>query len=139
MVRPGNSSRPEAVAGRKDAEHHGPRKIRAQGKLDAPTGHYVLTPRLRRRLKRPLGVLFPAESLGSKDFLDTLNASRMLITVGGRVTEFAHQLGRTPDVQIVDGVERRRIRVAPDVPYSRLLKARNPAGAITSEAIVAVR
>jgi uncharacterized protein (UPF0218 family) len=84
-------------------------------------------------------VLFPAERLVSKDFLDTLNASRMLITVGDRVTEFAHQLGRTPDVQVVDGVERRRTRVAPDVPYSRQLKARNPAGALTSEAIVAVR
>ena len=36
-------------------------------------------------------------------------------------------------------MERRQAREAPDVPYSRLLKARNPAGSITSEAIVAVR
>ncbi len=99
----------------------------------------MLTPGLRRRLKRPLGVLYSADRLGSKDFLDTLSASRMLITVGDRVTEFAHQLGRTPDVQVVDELERRKARTAPDVPYSRLLKARNPAGSIASGAIVAVR
>jgi hypothetical protein len=63
----------------------------------------------------------------------------MLITVGDRVTEFAHQLGRTPDVQVVDEIERRQNRGAPDVPYSLQLKAKNPAGSITAEAIVAVR
>ena len=138
MVGPRHSARPEAVAGRKDAEHHGPRKVRPQGKLAAPEGRYVLTPAVRRKLKRPLGVLYAGDGLRSKEFLDTLRSS-LLITVGDRVTEFAHRLGRTPDVQVVDEVERRQAREAPDVPYSRLLKARNPAGSITSEAIVAVR
>ena len=99
----------------------------------------MLTPALRRRLKRPLGALYTADRFGSKDFLATLSASHMLITVGDRVTEFAHKLGRTPDVQVVDELERRRARIAPDVPFSRLLKARNPAGSIASEAIIAVR
>lgn len=63
----------------------------------------------------------------------------MIITVGDRVTEFAKQLGRSADVQVVDQVERREVRDAPDAPYSRLIKAKNPAGSITSEAIIAVR
>jgi len=99
----------------------------------------VLTPALRRKLKRPLGVLYPADRLASKDFLDTLSSSHAVITVGDRVTEFAYQLGRTPEVQVVDELERRQTRKAPEVPYSRLLKAKNPAGSITSEAIIAVR
>jgi GTP-dependent dephospho-CoA kinase len=94
---------------------------------------------VRRRLKRPLGVLYVGSGLGSKEFLDILRSSPTVITVGDRVTEFAQQLGRTPDVQVVDKVERRKTRDAPDVPFSRLLKAKNPAGCITSEAIIAVR
>jgi GTP-dependent dephospho-CoA kinase len=99
----------------------------------------VPTPALRRRLKRPLGVLYTGDALRSKEFLDILSSSKMLITVGDRVTDFAHQLGRDPNVQIVDEVERRQNRVAPDVPYTRLIKAWNPAGSITAEAIIAVR
>lgn len=62
----------------------------------------------------------------------------MVVTVGDRVTETMHRLGRTPDVQVVDEVERRTRRTAPNVPYVTLLKARNPAGTITFEAIHAV-
>ncbi len=49
-----------------------------------------------------------------------------------------HELGRTPDVQVVDQVERRVRRSAPDVPYVTLFRAANPAGVITSEAIRAI-
>lgn len=63
----------------------------------------------------------------------------MVITVGDRVTETAQELGRTPDVQVVDGYERRERRTPPDVPYVRLLRASNPAGVITKTAEAAVR
>jgi len=98
-----------------------------------------LTPAVRRRLKRPLGVLYVGPALDSREFLDRIRTSPMLISVGDRVTEFAEEMGRTPDVQVVDEVERRESREAPDVPFSRLMKAKNPAGSITSAAIAAVR
>jgi uncharacterized protein (UPF0218 family) len=61
-----------------------------------------------------------------------------VVSVGDRVTESLQELGRTPDVQIVDEVERRTRRPAPEVPFARLYRARNPAGTITVEAIDAV-
>jgi GTP-dependent dephospho-CoA kinase len=63
----------------------------------------------------------------------------MVISVGDRVTESLQAMGRTPDVQVVDEVERRVKRLAPEAPFVRLFKASNPAGTITMEAIRAVR
>ncbi len=54
------------------------------------------------------------------------------------MTETLQALGRTPDVQVVDEVERRVRRTPPEVPFVRLLRASNPAGTITAEAIVAL-
>jgi hypothetical protein len=59
----------------------------------------------------------------------------MVITVGDRVTETLGKIGRTPDVQVVDGVERRVAREAPGVPYARLVRVKNPAGTLTAGAI----
>lgn len=61
-----------------------------------------------------------------------------MITVGDRVTETMHELGRTPDLQIVDQVERRVRRAAPEMGYVTLIRASNPAGKITREAILAI-
>ena len=54
------------------------------------------------------------------------------------MTESLQELGRTPDVQIIDQVERRTRRPPPEVPFVRLYRATNPAGTITLEAIAAV-
>jgi GTP-dependent dephospho-CoA kinase len=61
------------------------------------------------------------------------------VTVGDRVTETFGKLGRIPDVQLVDGLENRKKRETPDVPYKRQVKVRNPAGTITDEAINGIR
>ena len=98
----------------------------------------VVTPSLRRRLKRPVGRLFPPTQVRGKEFLTILRSSPLVITVGDRVTETIQALGRTPDVQVVDQVERRVRREAPDVPYVRLYKAPNPAGSITFDSVVSV-
>jgi GTP-dependent dephospho-CoA kinase len=74
----------------------------------------------------------------SGPFISLLRASPFVVTVGDRVTETMQELGRTPDVQIIDEVERRVRRQAPDVPYVKLFKASNPAGTITQEAILAI-
>jgi len=61
-----------------------------------------------------------------------------VITVGDRVTETMQELGRTPEVQVVDEVEQRIRRASPEVAYVRLYKAKNPAGVITRASISAI-
>ncbi len=100
---------------------------------------YYLTPSVRRRLKRPLGRLLLAPQLKSGWHLLELTEAKLVITVGDRVTETLHAIGRTPDVQVVDEVERRVKRAAPRVPFAKQLQVRNPAGRITQRAIACIR
>ena len=104
----------------------------------SPT-RYVVTPALRRKLKQPVGTLYRTNQLKRPPFLLALRSSPFVTPVGDRVTETLQALGRTPDVQVVDEVERRVRRTPPEAPYVRLVRASNPAGTITAEAIEAVR
>ena len=99
----------------------------------------TLTPYLRRRLKRPLGKLFTPEQIDSESFRRILRDAARVVTVGDRVTDTMEALGRTPDIQIVDAVEERRVRKAPEVPFKKLIRVKNPAGTLTSRAISAAR
>ncbi|MDA4135599.1 MAG: GTP-dependent dephospho-CoA kinase family protein [Thaumarchaeota archaeon] len=93
---------------------------------------------MRRRLKRPVGILYAPDKLKTKAFLTALRSAPLVISVGDRVTESLQALGRTPDLQVVDGFERRVKRQAPDVPFVRVFAAANPAGTITPEAVHAI-
>jgi uncharacterized protein (UPF0218 family) len=94
---------------------------------------------MRKKLARPLGRVFREEEVESPEFERLVNESPMVVTVGDRVTDTIGALGRTPDVQVVDGVERRKRREPPNVPYSRLVEVENPAGTLTREAIDGMR
>jgi uncharacterized protein (UPF0218 family) len=100
---------------------------------------YELPPKLRSRLARPLGRLFSAKQAKGRAFGKLVSDAPMVITVGDRVTETVFKLGRIPDIQVVDGRERRRKREPPDVPHVRLIEVINPPGALTKEAIQGVR
>src|SRR5271165_2749037 len=139
MVGPHNRTRPEELEGRRDAGDKDARKVRAKGKLKHENTRYVVTPSLRRKLKKPVGKLYRANQLRRPEFLHALRTSPLVISVGDRVTETLQQLGRTPDVHIIDEVERRVRRLAPEVPFVRMLSAPNPAGTITIESIGAIR
>lgn len=100
---------------------------------------YKLPESLRARLAKPLGRFFTAEEVRSQGFERLVKESRMVVTVGDRVTETVGMIGRVPEVQVVDGVERRQVREPPKLPYSRLLRAKNPAGGLTQETMDAVK
>lgn len=100
---------------------------------------YDLPGELRPSLARPLGQVFEGDEVNGADFLALTKDAPMAITVGDKVTETLGSLGRTPEVQVVDGVERRARRELPMVPYARLVKVKNPAGGITEEAIEGMR
>jgi GTP-dependent dephospho-CoA kinase len=96
---------------------------------------FRLPERMRQKLGRPLGQVFRGEEVDSAEFKRLVSESKFVVTVGDRVTDTIGALGRTPDVQVVDGVERRKRREPPMVPFSRLVTVVNPAGTLTSEAI----
>ncbi|MDG6909837.1 MAG: DUF359 domain-containing protein [Nitrososphaerota archaeon] len=90
---------------------------------------------LRPKLAKPLGRVFGAEETAGSEFAAFVQRVPMAITVGDRVTETLGTMGRTPDVQVVDGFERRSRREPPHVPYRRLVRVKNPAGSLTTSAI----
>ncbi len=100
---------------------------------------YRLPEGLRSKLAQPLGQVFSAEEAAGPGFAKIAREAPMVVTVGDRVTDTLGEAGRTPDVQVVDGVERRSRRELPNVPYARLVKVRNPAGTLTNSAITGVR
>ncbi len=102
-------------------------------------GVFRLPEGMRQKLARPLGRVFRGQEVNSLEFESLVSESKMVITVGDRVTDTVGELGRTPDVQVVDGVERRKRREPPKVPYSRLVEVENPAGTLTQEAIDGMR
>lgn len=103
-------------------------------------GDYVLTPSLRRKLKKPLGRLFPTVDVRGDEFLELILRAAFVVTVGDRVTEtFQEATGRSPDVFVVDGMERRSAREVPRIAHGAVHKAKNPAGRITRAAVSAMR
>lgn len=113
-------------------------KARSPGRGSA--GDYVLTPSLRRRLKKPLGRLFPSAEVRGEEFVSLAAGSPFVIAVGDRVTEtFQETTGRSPDVSVVDGKERREVREIPNIAHASTIKTTNPAGRITRAARAAVK
>ncbi len=105
-----------------------------------PSGGYLLTPSLRRKLKKPIGELFTSSEVQGEEFLSLVTSSSLVVTVGDRVTETLQEItGRSPDVFIVDGRERRSVRDLPKLAHASTLRAENPAGGITKAARSAVK
>jgi uncharacterized protein (UPF0218 family) len=103
-------------------------------------GDRVLTPPLRRRLKKPLGRLFLAVDVRGEEFLALVTGAPFTVAVGDRVTETLQETtGRSPDVFVVDGMERRSAREVPRIAHASTVKAKNPAGRITKAALGAMK
>jgi GTP-dependent dephospho-CoA kinase len=96
---------------------------------------YRLPEELRSKLAKPMGRVYSSEEAAGTRFALLARRASMVITVGDRVTETLEQVGRTPDVHVIDGVERRSRRETPKVPFARLVEVKNPAGTLTQSAI----
>lgn len=90
-------------------------------------------------LKRPLGILIE-DSRVSRDTLDhMLKGAVMVISVGDATTERLISLGIVPDIQVVDGRERRYARAEEVRRMHRSeVRCRNPAGTVSRDAIDAI-
>ena len=95
---------------------------------------------LREDLKIPLGDLINDVDVNNKNIQTKINPKSVLITVGDRTTENMLQLGLKPQIQIIDGLEKRNQRIVPtDDAVNTNLSCRNPPGEITKESIQVIQ
>ena len=95
---------------------------------------------LRDQLKNPLGNLVSDNDPNKENIIKKISAESVIITVGDRTTENMLQLGLKPQIQIIDGLEKRNRRVVPtDDAVNTNLSCRNPPGEITEESIQVIQ
>ncbi len=91
---------------------------------------------LRDQLKNPLGNLIKDNDPNKENILKKIYAESIIITVGDKTTENMVQLGLRPQIQIIDGLEKRNQRTVPvDDAINTKLSCKNPPGEITEESI----
>ena len=95
---------------------------------------------LRDQLKNPLGNLIKDNDPNKKNVLKKIYAESIIITVGDRITENMVQLGLRPQIQIIEGLEKRNQRLVPvDDAINTKLSCKNPPGEITEESMQVIQ
>ena len=95
---------------------------------------------LRDQLKNPLGNLVSDNDPNKENIIKKISAESVLITVGDRTTENILQFGLKPQIQIIDGLEKRNQCIVPaDDTVNTKLSCRNPPGEITEESIQVIQ
>ena len=95
---------------------------------------------LRDQLKNPLGNLISDNDPNKENIIKKNSAESIIITVGDRTTENMLQLGLKPQVQIIDGLEKRNQRIVlTDDTVNTNLSCKNPPGEITEESIQVIQ
>ena len=95
---------------------------------------------LRDQLKNPLGNLINDNDPNKENIIKKNSTESIIITVGDRTTENLLQLDIKPQIQIVDGLEKRSKRTVPiDDTVNTNLSCRNPPGEITDESIQVIQ
>ena len=95
---------------------------------------------LRDQLKTPLGNLVSDNDPNKENIIKKISADTILITVGDRTTENILQFGLKPQIQIIDGLEKRNQCIVPaDDTVNTKLSCRNPPGEITEESIQVIQ
>lgn len=100
----------------------------------------TLPPTLYNELKIPLGVLVPEKRADSVTISAHIVGAPYVITVGDRTTEKLIGFGIVPNLQIVDGQEKRAHREQPSLPDGTILEScSNPASCITGDSIAKIK
>ena len=95
---------------------------------------------LRDQLKNPLGNLVSDNDPNKENIIKKISVESFLITVGDRTTENMLRLDLKPQIQIIDGLEKRNQRIVPaDDTVNTNLSCRNPPGEITEESIQVIQ
>jgi uncharacterized protein (UPF0218 family) len=86
-------------------------------------------------LKRPFGTLVAEKDVTREKISSMLKGIRNVIAVGDATTERLISFSITPDIAVIDRLERRSKRNHAIHYYAKELSCANPAGAISKEAI----
>jgi uncharacterized protein (UPF0218 family) len=86
-------------------------------------------------LKKPFGTLVIDKEINKSKIVSMLSSVTKIITVGDATTERIVSFGITPDIAVIDGVERRSQRDRSINYHAKELVCKNPAGMISNEAI----
>ena len=86
-------------------------------------------------LKRPFGTLVVEKEINKSKIMLMLDSATKIITVGDATTERIVSFGITPDIAVIDGVERRSVRDRSINYRAKEMFCTNPAGMISDEAI----
>lgn len=86
-------------------------------------------------LKRPFGTLVPEQDITKQKILSMLEGVKRIFTVGDATTERLVSFGITPDIAVVDGLERRSRRDHSIDYHAKEMLCTNPAGTISKEAV----
>ncbi len=86
-------------------------------------------------LKRPFGTLVLEKDITKQKIVSMLEGAKKIISVGDATTERLISFGITPDIAVIDGVERRSLRdYSLNYPAKEML-CTNPAGMISRGAV----
>jgi len=95
---------------------------------------------LRDQLKNPLGNLISDNDPNKENIIKKISAESVIITVGDRTTENMLQLGLKPQIQIIDGLEKRNQRIVPaDDTINTNLSCIYPPGEKTEDSLQAIQ
>jgi uncharacterized protein (UPF0218 family) len=94
---------------------------------------------LRNVLKQPFGTLVRQKDVTKQSILSMLDGTNKTITVGDATTDRLLSFDMTPDISVVDGVERRSVRNRSVNYRAEELFCSNPAGMISAEALHVLR
>jgi GTP-dependent dephospho-CoA kinase len=88
-----------------------------------------------RLLKRPFGTLVAEKDVTRQKISSMLKGIKNVIAVGDATTERLISFGITPQIAVIDGIERRSERDHPLYYYAKEMSCTNPAGTISKEAV----
>ena len=93
---------------------------------------------IRNQLKIPLGDLI--KDVNKENILSKISSESIVITVGDKTTENMIDLGIRPQIQVIDGLEKRNRRNIPiDDTIKTELTCKNPPGQITEESMQTIQ
>ena len=86
-------------------------------------------------LKRPFGTLVLEKDITKQKIVSMLEGAKKIISVGDATTERLISFGITPDIAVIDGMERRSLRDHTINYHAKEMVCTNPAGSISKEAV----
>lgn len=101
-------------------------------------GAKPISEKIRQELKVPIGQVIPDLKVEEELLAPYFNRTKITACVGDRTTERIHEFGFSPNLEIVDSLEKRMIREPPalDSRQQRLvIRSANPPGTISLESL----